>query len=290
MPTKVTPEMKRKVIDKLIFTSEGRKKIAKGIQQPLRYRADYKSQARKAFYVEDVPFGTLPIFDIDPDIGGYFIGDEGQGVTSIQRSKRLYAPFFMVTSTPTFPIEQIAERRYDLPTRGKELAVAEINAKEDVRAFAIMDAIQATGYGGVPPNPDFPVAAPLTPDILADAFGEIQQHGIGVARIFMNAKDFADIMKLGRDTLDLKTQAVLYNTGVLGHIWGAQILVSRVVQRGLVYVCGERKYFGRILQRIPLTVLNAEDNFKRIIGFSVFEQIAMLCHNPWALARLAIIR
>jgi hypothetical protein len=286
----VNPEVVRKLIDKNILTTSGRQKIAKGLQQPLRYRADYKGQGRKAYLVEDVPFGTLPIFDADPDMGAYFVGDEGQGIVSIQRAKRAFAPFFMVTATPLFPIEQIAERRYDLPTRGKDLAVAEVNAKEDSRVFALMDAVQATGFGAIPPNPDFPVAAPMTPEVLADAFAEIEQFGIGVARIFMNAKDFADIRKLGRDTLDLQNQAVLYNTGVLATIWGAQILVSRVVSRGLVYVCGEKKYYGRILQRIPLTVLNAEDNIKRVIGYSVFEQISILNYNPFSQTRLVIIR
>ena len=286
----LTAEQARQLIDKYIFDSKGRDKIAKAIQQPLRYRADYKGQARKAFLVEDVPFGTLPVFDADPDMGAYYIGDEGQGVVAIQRAKRVYAPFFMITATPLFPIEQIAERRYDLPTRGKDLAVAEINAKEDARAFALMDAIQATGFGAIPPNPDFPVAAPLTPDVLADAFGEIEQYGIGVARLFLNAKDYADLRKFGRDTLDLQTQAQLLKTGVMATIWGAQLIVSRVVTRGLVYVCGEKKFFGRMLQRIPLTVLNAEDNIKRLIGFSVFEQIAMLIYNPFALARIVIAR
>lgn len=288
--TEMSPEARRKVIDQNIYTTAGRQKIAKGLQQPLRVRADYKSQARKAFMVENVPFGTLPVFDMDPDMGAYFIGDEGQNVVTVTRAKRAYATYFMVTATPLFPIEQIAERRYDLPTRGKDLAVAEINAKEDSRAFAIMDAIQATGYGAVPPNPDFPVAAPISPDILSDAIGEIEQYGIGVARIFMNAKDYADLRKLGRDTLDLQNQGVLFNTGVLATIWGIQIIVSRVVPAGVVYICGEKKYFGRILQRIPLTILAAEDNIKRVIGYSVFEQIAMLQYNPWSLTRLIIVR
>jgi len=291
MPPELTQQEKqRQIIDKYIWTTEGRQKIAKGLQQSLRYRADYKSQGRKAYLVQDVPFGTLPIWDADPDMGAYFVGDEGQGVVSIQRATRVFAPFFMVTATPLFPMEQIAERRYDLPTRGKELAVAEINAKEDVRVFAVMDAIQLNGFGAQAPNPDFPVAAPVSPDIIADAFGEIEQYGIGVARIFMNAKDHADLRKFGRDTLDLQQQGALFNTGVMSQIWGAQVLVSRVVQPGVAYIVGERKYNGRILQRIPLTVLNAEDNIKRVVGYSIFEQIAILSYNPWAQTRLVIVR
>jgi len=40
----------------------------------LRRRRDYTSVGRKAFYVEQLPDGALPIYDKDADVAAYVIG------------------------------------------------------------------------------------------------------------------------------------------------------------------------------------------------------------------------
>jgi hypothetical protein len=52
----------------------------------------------------------------------------------------------------------------------------------------------------------------------------------------MNARDYADIRKFGRDILDIESQATLLKTGLQASLWGAQIITSRLVPVGTVYV------------------------------------------------------
>jgi hypothetical protein len=292
MTTNVSNAVKAKIIGDYIKTPQGRAKLAASMTQPLRLRRDYSAVGRKTFLVEQLPDGALPIYDKDPDVTAYVVGEEGENIVSITKPRRVIFPLFEIASNPEIPLTQIKERRYDLIERAQDLARAQIQAAEDERVFAVLDAIAANGFdsvaGGV--NPDIPVVAPISSAVLADAFANIERHDLRVARVFMNAKDYSDLRKFGRDILDIESQRDLLKTGLVGTLWGSQIITSRLVPVGTVYVCCEPEMFGRIPVRTELTVLSADDPKARTIGFSVFENLGIGAYNPKGLSRLTITR
>lgn len=284
---KISNAQKQQVISKYIQSAEGRRRLAASMIQPLRVRRDYTSVLRKAFLVEDLPDGALPIYDRDPDVTAFVIGEEGHNVLNYIKPLRVMFPLFEIASNPSIPITQLKERRYDLLERSQDLGKSEIQAQEDTRGFSILDAV-ATDPNA--PNPDIPVAAPVTPDVLADSFADIERHDLRVARIFMNAKDYTDVRKFGRDILDVESQASLLATGLMANLWGAKIIVSRIVPVGQVYVLAEPEYVGRIPVRTELTVMSADVPQERTVGFSIFEHLGIGSHNPRALSRLIVTR
>lgn len=283
---------KQQIIGQLIATPQGRQKLAASMTQPLRLRRDYTSVGRKTFLVEQLPDGALPIYDKDPDVTAYVVGEEGENIIAVTKPRRVIFPLFELASNPEIPLTQIKERRYDLIERAQDLARAQIQAAEDERVFAVLDAIAVNGFDSVPgqSNPDIPVVAPISSSVLADAFSEIERWDLRVARIFMNATDYADLRKFGRDILDIESQRDLLKTGLMATLWGAQVIVSRLVPVGTVYVCCEPEMFGRIPVRTELTVLSADDPKNRTIGFSVFSQQGVGAYNPRGLTRLTITR
>jgi len=287
MSEHISNETKQRIISDLVKTAGGRAKLAASMVQPLRRRRDYSSVARKAYLVEQLPDGALPIYDRDPDVTAYVMGEEGENIIAVSKSLRVLFPLFEIASNPEIPLTQVKERRFDLIERAQDLAKAEIQAQEDTKSFAVMNAVKDAANA---PNAEIAIAAPLTPAALADAFANIERWDLRVARIFMNAKDYTDIRKFGRDILDIETQAVLLKTGLMAYIWGAQIIVSRIVPPGTVYVCAEPEFFGRMPVRTELTVLSADDPKNRLIGFSVFENVGIGIHNPLGLQSLAIAR
>jgi hypothetical protein len=260
--------------------------------QPLRTRRDYMSVGRKTFLVEQLPDGALPIYDKDPDVTAFVVGEEGENILAITKPRRVIFPLFEIASNPEIPLTQIKERRFDLIERSQDLARAMIQAAEDERVFAVLDAIAVNGFDSIPggTNPDIPVVAPLNGAVLADAYALIERHDLRVARVYMNARDYADVRKFGRDILDIESQATLLKTGLQATLWGAQVITSRLVPAGTVYVCCEPEMFGRIPVRTELTVLSADDPKARTIGFSVFENLGIGAYNPRGLARLTITR
>jgi hypothetical protein len=73
-------------------------------------------------------------------------------------------------------------------------------------------------------------------------------------------------------------------------MFGVEIIASRIIPVGSVYVLGDKKYVGRLAERIPLTVLNIEDTINGRIGFRVFEQIAMLVHGASGIQKIEVAR
>jgi len=284
--------VKQAIVDKYIGSSGGRKRLAASMIQPLRTRRDYSSVGRKTFLVEQIPDGTLPIYDKDPEVVAYVIGEEGDSITAVAKPRRVIFPLFEIAALPKAPLTQVKERRYDLLKRMQDLGKAQIQAAEDDRVFSILDAIAIAGFDSLPggTNPDIPVVAPVSPAVLADAFAEIERHDLRVARVYMNATDYADIRKFGRDVLDIESQATLWKTGMMATGWNAQFIVSRLVPAGVTYVCCEPEHFGRIPVRTELTVLSADNPEDRSIGFSMFENLGIGAYNPRGLVRLIITR
>jgi len=288
----VSNATKQRVIGELIKTPQGRMRLAASMTQPLRTRRDYAAVGRKTFLVEQLPDGALPIYDKDPDVTAYVVGEEGQNILAVTKPRRVIFPLFEIASNPEIPLTQIKERRFDLIERSQDLARSTIQAAEDERVFAVLDSIATAGFDSLPAqlNPDIPVVAPLSGAVLADAFSLIERHDLRVARVYMNARDYADLRKFGRDILDIESQATLLKTGLMATLWGAQVVTSRLVPVGTVYVCCEPEHFGRIPVRTELTVLSADDPKTRTIGFSVFENLGIGAFNPRGLARLTITR
>ena len=292
MENTVSNAVKQRIISEYIKTPAGRAKLAASMTQPLRLRRDYAAVGRKTFLVEQLPDGALPIYDKDPDVTAYVVGEEGQNILAVTKPRRVIFPLFEIASNPEIPLTQIKERRFDLIERSQDLARAQVQAAEDERVFAILDSIATAGFDSIPgqTNPDIPVVAPISGAVLADAFALIERHDLRVARVYMNARDYADLRKFGRDILDIESQATLLKTGLQSILWGAQVITSRLVPVGTVYICCEPEHFGRIPVRTELTVLSADDPKARTIGFSVFENLGIGAFNPRGEARLTITR
>jgi len=290
--TTMTAAEKDKVIEKLLMTPEGKMKLAASMQNPLRERLDYEGVFRRAAVVDPLPQGALPYYDRDVDVPAIVIGEEGQTPETIVKGRRILIPLFELGSNPKIPFTQVKERRFNLIDRAQDKAKQDIQAVEDDLGFSALGvaAGQVNPNTGAPFNAAIAVAGSLDRDALADAFAEIEKHDLRVARLFMNARDYSDIRKFGRDQLDPVTQKSLLATGLMANMWGADIIVSRVVPIGTVYVCTEEKFLAIMPQRIDLTVLPADDPDSRLIGWSIFEQIGIGVWNPRGVATITVTR
>lgn len=277
----------KSLIARHINTPRGRATMANKMTPSLRRFRDYSAVGRMAFLVEDIEDGALPIYDKDPVVPAYAVGEAGDSIEQLISAERTFAPMFELASLPLIPFTQIRERRYDLIKRSIELGVAGVREKEDVRVFATMDALASDSDN---PHTDVSIGAPIPADAIADCFGIIEQHGLRVARLFVNGRDYADFRKFDRDVLDPETQQNLLRTGYLGKIYGAQVIQSRVVPSGTIYFCGEREYYGRMPIRTELTVITADMPWMRVVGFSIFEQMGVLTYNFLSAQRALITR
>lgn len=295
-------------LGQILKSAAGRQKLAAALGPSLRRRRDYMSIARKALMVETLPDGALPIYDKEFDETGrsfvqaFVVGEQGGDIVNIANPLRVTVPTFEIVSNPMIPITQIKERRFDIVSRSLNLAKAEIGATEDGHVFNLFGAINtaaatatsSTGYTDPVYNKAIAVSvtapAGLGVDPFADAFGMVQRHDLSVAYIFMNPRDYVDLLKWKDENIDRETQRHLLKTGIMGYLWGATILQSRKVGYGDVWIMADAEFLGVIPERVPLTVLSADRPDLRQIGFSVFEILGFLIFNPSGLVKLTITR
>ena len=286
-------------LGKLLHTASGRRHVAAALGPSLRRRRDYMSIARKALLVETLPDGALPIYDKEFDETGrsfveaFVVGEEGGDIVRVVKPKRVTVPTFEIVANPLIPISQIKERRFDVVERSLNLSKSEVGATEDGHVFGLFDAIAtaATGKSVDDPvyNVDFaPAAGPVSVDTMADSYGQVERHDISVALVFMNPRNYTDLRKWKDSTVDRETERKLLKTGIMGYVWGATILQSRKVARNSFYVLGDAEFLGVIPERIPLTVMSADQPLLRSIGFSIFENCGFLVFNPSAIQRVIV--
>ena len=290
----------------LLKSAAGRAKLAASLGPSLRRRRDYMSIARKALMVETLADGALPIYDKEFDASGqsftlaFVIAEEGLSPASVVKPIRVTVPTFEIAEMPMIPITQIKERRFDVVQRALNLGKAEIGATEDGYVFALFDAVAAAAAGASATdyvlNPDIPVSTidsatqALTIDVMAEAFAQVERHDLSVAYVFTNPRDYKDFRLWDQNNIDRETERKLLKTGVMGFLWGATILQSRKVTYGNVYVLAENEFLGVLPERVPLTVMSADQPALRQIGFSIFEVIGVSVFNPSGVQRVVVTR
>lgn len=276
MPKKMTAAQKHALMTKLLQSQQGRARIASSLNEPLRFLRDYQSVGRRAFLIDELPDGTLPIYDTDPDTPAFVVGEEADSVQQVVKSKRLLVPLFELASNPTVPFTQVKERRFDVVKRIKEKSRVEIFRREDRLIFATMNRAAAANKRLTTINV---TPANFNMEVLADAFARIEARGLPVDKVFMNPTQFPVLRKAGRDYLDFETQREILRTGLVGVLWGAQIHLSMEVPVGSVFLVTQPEYFGVMPVRIDLTVIPADLPATRQFGWSVFQQIGVGIHN-----------
>lgn len=279
---------KHKILAKYLSNPRGRHILAKYLQSPIKRQLLYEGVLRKAFYVEELLPGASPFYDKDVNVPAYVVSEEADSIMAVTRSRRIDVPMFELAANPMIPFTTIQEKRFDIVERTLEQGKSSIMEQEDTRGFNLIAATAAqNAANGINAGLG---AATLNPLILADAFGEIEKWRLRVSRVFINPRDYADVRKFDRDILDIESQAFLLKTGIQNSLWGAHLIQSTVVPVGTAYVVAEPEYFGRMPIRTDLTILSADDNRQRMIGFSMFEIIGIAVTNPLGLAEITITR
>ena len=106
----------------------------------------------------------------------------------------------------------------------------------------------------------------------------------------MNAQAFADIRTWGRDEFDPVTQHEVLQTGLFGHIWTADILISKKCPLDTVYVLADPEFVGVMPIRQDVQVIPADKPELLRVGWIVYEEIGLSVVNPLGVSKIIINR
>lgn len=239
--------------------------------------------ARRALVVDPIAQGAQASYERDIDVAAVIISSNGSGPESRVFGDRVVIPEFEIFANPTVRIAEVKRRRFNVIDRAVQKARQEIMAQEDANVFAALDAAASVENT----LQDITDNGLLKRD-LVEIKVAIDHWDLVTTKFFMNINEFADILKWtsggGTGDLDPVSQREVLQTGLYAHIWGADILVSKIVPPGTVYGCADPEFVGVMPIRQDIEVLPADEPKRLSLGWVVSEIIGLGIVNPRGVA------
>lgn len=275
------------LISRAIMTQEGKVALAQAMANPIRRNLDYHGIARRALVVDPLPQGAQPTYERDIDVQAVVISSNGTGPESRIFGDRVVVPEFEVFANPTVRIAEVKRRRFNVIDRAVQKARQEIMAQEDANIFAALDAAASVE------NTLTDVAdSGLLKRDLVELKQQVDRWDLVTTKYFMNISEFTDILKWGSGggqgvsggDFDPVTMREVLQTGLYAHIWGSDIMVSKIVPPGTVYACADPEFVGVMPVRQDIEVLPADEPKQLKLGWVVSEIIGLAIVNPRGVA------
>jgi hypothetical protein len=297
----LTDEQRDEMIKQALMTQEGKIALGQAMATPIRRNLDYQGVGRKALVVDPLPQGALPIYDRDIDVAAVVVSSNGASPESRVFGDRVTIPEFEIVSNPTIRIAEVKRRRFNIIDRAQQKARQEIQAQEDANIFAALDF--AAGQENAPQDLS-PIAessgsmstrtARLQKSGMLNLKRQIDRWDLVTSKYFLNINEFTDILDWeaagsgGASAVDPVTQRELLQTGLYGHIFGADIVVSKVVPAGTSYAAADPEFVGVMPVRQDIEVLPADEPKQLKLGFVISEIVGIGIVNPRGVAKGSI--
>jgi len=298
MASSLNEDQRDEMIKQALMTQEGKIALGQAMANPIRRNLDYQGVARKALVVDPLPQGALPVYDRDIDVAAVVISSNGTAPESRVFGDRVTIPEFEIVSNPTVRIAEVKRRRFNVIDRAQQKARQEIQAQEDANVFSALKFAGDNTLGGEntavaldAAGPSGPVAGgALTKSGMLGLKKQIDRWDLVTSKFFLNINQFTEILDWesagapGASSVDPVTQRELLQTGLYGHIFGADIIVSKVVPAGEAFACADPEFVGVMPVRQDIEVLPADEPKQLKLGWVVNEIIGIGIVNPRGVA------
>ncbi len=283
----LSDDKRDELISRAIMTQDGKIALAQAMANPIRRNLDYHGIARRALVVDPLPQGAMPTYDRDIDVAAVVISSNGTGPESRVFGDRVVVPEFEIYANPTVRIAEVKRRRFNVIDRAVQKARQEMMAQEDANIFAALDA--AASVENV--LTDIADAGLLKRD-LVEIKQQIDRWDLVTTKYFMNINEFTDILKwgsgggqgVGGGDFDPVTMREVLQTGLYAHIWGTDIMVSKIVPPGTIYGAADSAFVGLMPSRQDDEDLPADEPKQLKLGWVVSEIIGIAIVNPRGVA------
>jgi len=292
-------EQRDEMIKQALMTQEGKIALGQAMATPIRRNLDYQGVGRKALVVDPLPQGALPVYDRDIDVAAVVISSNGTAPESRVFGDRVTVPEFEIVSNPTVRIAEVKRRRFNVIDRAQQKARQEIQAQEDANVFAALEFAGTAENSSVALDPMQSTSGNLSSSSQAGSLQksgmlglkrEIDRWDLVTSKYFLNINEFTDILDWesagngGSSAIDPVTQREIMQTGLYGHMFGADIIVSKIVPAGSAFACADPEFVGVMPVRQDIEVLPADEPKQLKLGWVVSEIVGIGIVNPRGVA------
>ena len=285
-------EQRDELVKRALLTQEGKIALGQAMANPIRRNLDYQGVGRRVLVIDALPQGALPVYDRDIDVAAVVVSSNGAAPESRVFGDRVTVPEMELLSNPTVRIAEVRRRRFNVIDRAQQKARQEIQAQEDANIFAALDYAGDDTLGGENTVQDIADAGLLKRD-LSTIKVQVDRWDLVTSKFLMNIIQFNDILNWGSGggqesgkggEVDPVTQREILQTGLYAHIWGADIIVSKIVPVGTVFGTADPEFVGVLPIRQDIEVLPADEPKRLMLGWVVNEIIGIGIVNPRGVA------
>jgi len=279
----ITDAKTDELVSRAVLTQDGKVALAQSMANPIRRNLDYQGIARRLLVIDPLGQGVNPNYDRDIDVAAVVVSSNGSGPESRVFGDRVTVPTFELYANPTVRISEVRRRRFNVIDRAVQKARQEIMAQEDANVFAainnsatVENTAQDISDGGL-----------LKRD-LVEIKAQIDRWDLVTTKYYMNINEFNDILNWasgggqgpGGGEVDPVTKREILQTGLYAQIWGADIMVSKIVPPGTVFGAADPEFVGVMPIRQDIEVLPADEPKQLKLGWVVSEEIGIGIVNP----------
>ena len=274
---------KEALLKEALATDSGRVALGQAMANPIRRNLDYQGVGRKALIVDPLPPGAIAVYDKDIDVSATIISSNGAAPESRVFGDRVSVPEFEVVSYPTVRIAEVRRRRFNVIDRAQQKARQEIQAQEDANIFAALD------FASTQENTAVTITGGIEVPDLIQMKKQIDRWDLLTTKYFMNIEEFTDILgwyshNAAGYGVDMVTQREILQTGLYARIFGADIIVSKIVPKGTIFAATDPEFVGVMPVRQDVEVLPADEPRQLKLGWVVNEIIGVGVVNGRAIA------
>lgn len=268
------------MIKRALLTQEGKVALGQAMALPIRRNLDYAGVARRALVVDPLPTGALPVYERDIDVSAVVVSSNGSAPESVVRGDRVTIPEFEIVSNPTVRIREVRQRRFNVIERAVQKARQEIQANEDANVFASLDFSGDANFGGDNTAVDITDAGLARADLVRMGI-QVDRWDLVTTKYFMNIVEFAEIRLWssqnggGVAEVDPVTHREILQTGLYARIFGADIIVSKIVTPGTLFALADPEFVGVMPVRQDIEVMPADEPKRLSLGWVISEIIGI---------------
>jgi len=280
--TQYTDAAENDQIFTLLQTEAGRQALGAQMAIPIRTQLDYQGMARRFFEIDVLGQGQIARYDRDINAFAATVTKKGESVQFIVEGEYIEPVTWEIFAPAAIRLKEIQQRRFNVLDRMQERIRIAVQIEEDTQFLALTETSVAANTSN---NSIVTSTGGCSKDFMNKLSAEIMKWDLPAYAYLMNFKSYSHLRSWKRNDIDPVTQREIWQTGLVGSLWGIDLIVSRLVPNNWVYCYSEPRFTGVLPIRTDLILLPDDTPKEALIGYVGYEELGMLLVNANSVAR-----
>ena len=300
-----------KKIDILSKTPFGKNVLAAQMREQILRELLYEGRARNLMDSYTLSQGEEASFDCDIDVPAAQLAVNGLPIQSDIKADRARIETNPISSSFIVKWNEQNFRKYDVMEQARRRGQASVQLQEDFKFYNLLSyaatltnqspVLSLAGTTAATNNPtavNSTEAGKISPIDIAKAIGKLRGKLMPVGATFINPERLADFLMFnvsssvtgegGYGIFAPNFQEETLRTGLVGEIFGLQMIDSVVVPTNKVFVLSPKEYLGKLAVRSDIEVRFMSDANKAGDVFNIWEDVGMLIRYAKGIVEITV--